>query len=48
MQKKGTMNIEETLNILEEFEFRSQNYIDVLPEYDLVMAKKLHMWGNGL
>ena len=48
MQKKGTMNIEATLNLLEEFEFRSQNYIDVLPEYDLVMAKKLHMWGNGL
>jgi len=48
MQKKGTMEIEATLNLLEEFEFRSQNYIDVLPEYDLVMAKKLHMWGNGL
>ena len=48
MQKKGTMDIEATLNILEEFEFRSQNYIDVLPEYDLVMAKKLHMWGAGL
>ncbi|MBA1438713.1 MAG: hypothetical protein FAF05_06995 [Epsilonproteobacteria bacterium] len=28
--------------------FRSPNYIDVLPQYDLVMAKKLHMWGNGL
>ena len=48
MQKKGTMDIEATLKLLEEFEFRSQNYIDVLPEYDLVMAKKLHMWGNGL
>jgi len=48
MQKKGTMDIEATLTFLEEFEFRSQNYIDVLPEYDLVMAKKLHMWGNGL
>ena len=48
MQKKGTMDIEATLSLLEEFEFRSQNYIDVLPEYDLVMAKKLHMWGNGL
>ena len=34
--------------MLEEFEFRSSNEIDVLPEYDLVMAKKLHMWGNGL
>ena len=48
MQKKSTMDIQATLEILEEFEFRSQNYIDVLPEYDLVMAKKLHMWGNGL
>jgi len=48
MQKKGSMDIEATLNMLEEFEFRSQNYIDILPEYDLVMAKKLHMWGNGL
>jgi predicted nicotinamide N-methyase len=48
MQKKGTMDIEKVLATLEEFEFRSQNYIDLLPEYDLVMAKKLHMWGNGL
>lgn len=48
MQKKGTMDIEAIKNMLEEFEFRSSNEIDVLPEYDLVMAKKMHMWGNGL
>jgi len=48
MQKKDTANVAEILNILEEYEFRSQNQIDVLDEYDLVMAKKLHMWGNGL
>ena len=48
MQKKGTMNVEAMKEMLEEFEFRSSNEIDVLPEYDLVMAKKLHMWGNGL
>jgi len=48
MQKKDTTSVEEILNILEEYEFRSQNQIDVIPEYDLVMAKKLHMWGNGL
>jgi hypothetical protein len=48
MQKKGTMDIEDTLKILEAFEFRSQNYIDISPAYDLVIAKKLHMWGNGL
>ena len=48
MQEKGTMDIEATKELLESFEFRAPNYIDVLPEYDLVMAKKMHMWGNGL
>lgn len=48
MQKKGTMDIEAMKAMLEEFEFRAPNEIDVLPEYDLVMAKKMHMWGNGL
>ena len=48
MQKKGTMDIDAMKEMLEEFEFRAPNEIDVLPEYDLVMAKKMHMWGNGL
>lgn len=48
MQKKGTMDVDAIKEILEEFEFRAANYIDVSPEYDLVMAKKMHMWGNGL
>ncbi len=48
MQEKGTMDVEATKELLEKFEFRAPNYIDVLPEYDLVMAKKMHMWGNGL
>ena len=48
MQKKGTMDIEAIKSLLEDFEFRAPNDIDVLPEYDLVMAKKMHMWGNGL
>jgi len=48
MQKKGTMDIEALKVMLEEFEFRAPNEIDVLSEYDLVMAKKMHMWGNGL
>ncbi|WP_457747247.1 hypothetical protein, partial [Sulfurimonas sp.] len=47
MEKKGTMNIEATKELLENFEFRAPNYIDILPQYDLVMAKKMHMWGNG-
>ncbi|WP_226962120.1 hypothetical protein [Sulfurimonas marina] len=49
MEKKGTMAIEETIELLDKFEFRSPNYIEnVVEGYDLVMAKKLHMWGNGL
>ncbi len=49
MEKKGVMNIEATIDMLDRFEFRSPNYIDSVVEgYDLVMAKKLHMWGNGL
>lgn len=48
MQKKDTMNVQEIKELLEEYEFRAPNYINVLPEYDLVMAKKMHMWGNGL
>ena len=48
MQKKETMDIDSVKDILEKYEFRVANYIDVLEEYDLVMAKKMHMWGNGL
>ncbi len=48
MQKKGTMDIEATKELLEKFEFRAPNEIDILEEFDLVMAKKMHMWGNGL
>ena len=48
MQEKGTMDIDAMKSLLEEYEFRAPNAIDVLDEYDLVMAKKMHMWGNGL
>ncbi len=48
MQEKGTMDIESTKELLEKFEFRVPNEINILDEYDLVMAKKMHMWGNGL
>jgi len=48
MEEKGKMDIEATKDLLETFEFRAPNSIDVLDEYDLVMAKKMHMWGNGL
>ncbi len=48
MEKKGVMDVEAIKNLLESNEFRAPNGIEVLEGYDLVMAKKMHMWGNGL
>jgi hypothetical protein len=48
LEKKGLMDIGITKEMLEEHEFRAPNAIDVLEGYDLIMAKKMHMWGNGL
>jgi len=48
MEKKGVMDVEKIKELLEEFEFRAVNDIDIVQGYDLVMAKKMHMWGNGL
>jgi hypothetical protein len=48
MEKKGRCNTQELQEKLEDFEFRAPNTIDLLDQYDLVMAKKMHMWGNGL
>jgi hypothetical protein len=46
--KKGVLDIEALKEKLELFEFRSANNIDIIKDYDLVIAKKMHMWGNGL
>ena len=48
MEKKGVMDIEVMKNMLEEFEFRAPNDIDIVDGYDLIIAKKMHMWGAGL
>lgn len=48
LEKKGVIDTKELMRTLEEFEFRASNEIDVVDGYDLVMAKKMHMWGNGL
>lgn len=48
MQEKGTMDIQVTKELLDKFEFRAPNEIDIIDEFDLIMAKKMHMWGNGL
>jgi len=48
IEKKGVMDIEAVKTMLQEYEFRAPNEIDIIDGYDLVMAKKMHMWGNGL
>lgn len=48
LEKKGVIDTKELMQVLEEFEFRVANEIDIVDGYDLVMAKKMHMWGNGL
>lgn len=48
IEKKGNTDIQELKNSLEGYEFRAANEIDIIEGYDLVMAKKMHMWGNGL
>ena len=46
--KKGSMDIEQLYADLEKAEYRAANAIDIFPDHDLVMAKKMHMWGHGL
>jgi hypothetical protein len=48
IEKKGVMDIEAVKAMLEEYEFRAPNEIDIIDGYDLIIAKKMHMWGNGL
>jgi len=48
IEKKQNNKLQEMIEILDKNDFRSTNPIEIFPQYDLVMAKKMHMWGNGL
>lgn len=48
IEPKGSMDIALVKEQLESLEFRAPNEIELLEGYDLIMAKKMHMWGNGL
>ncbi len=48
LEKKSILDIEALKNTLEEHEFRTPNHLDILDGYDIVVAKKMHMWGAGL
>lgn len=46
--KDGDADVETQKELLEKYEFRSANSMDILEGYTVVTAKKMHMWGNGL
>ena len=48
IEPKSNNNISEIIELLDICEFRVANNIDIFEDYNLIMAKKLHMWGNGL
>jgi hypothetical protein len=49
IQKHGSMNISEIESLLDQSEFRATNTImDLIDGYEVIVAKKMHMWGNGL
>lgn len=49
VQPKGSMQGSEVEALCEQSEFRAPNTISDLAEgYDVTVAKKMHMWGNGL
>jgi len=48
IEPKLNNNINEIIGLLDICEFRVANNIDIFENYNLIMAKKLHMWGNGL
>jgi hypothetical protein len=49
VQKNGSMNIAEIESLLDEVEFRAINAItDLIDGHEVIVGKKMHMWGNGL
>lgn len=48
IEPKGRCDPQALCETLERLEFRVPSIIEVLEGFDVVMAKKMHMWGNGL
>ena len=48
IEKKSVLDIDSLKKSLEEHEFRTPNHLDILEGHDIIIAKKMHMWGNGL
>jgi len=47
LEKKENSDISRMCELLDKCNFRAVNSIDIFQSYNLVMAKKLHMWGAG-
>jgi hypothetical protein len=49
VQKNGSMDIGEVEALLDKSEFRAINSImDLIKGYEVIVGKKMHMWGAGL
>lgn len=48
LEEKSNENLEEIKTLLDKTAFVAINDIDLFEEYNLITAKKLHMWGSGL
>lgn len=49
VQKKGSMDIAEVESLLDEAEFRAINAMtDLILDHEVIVGKKMHMWGKGL
>ena len=47
IEPKGNSDISSMIELLDKNNFRAANDINIFEKYNLVMAKKLHMWGAG-
>lgn len=49
VQKSGSMCIADVESLLDQVEFRAINAMsDLIEGHEVIVAKKLHMWGKGL
>lgn len=49
VQKNGSMSIAEVESLLDEVEFRAINTMsDLIDGHEVIVGKKMHMWGKGL
>ncbi|XPV68278.1 MAG: hypothetical protein ACNI25_13315 [Halarcobacter sp.] len=48
LEKKSNNNMDEVKQLLDKSSFVAINHIELFDEYNLITAKKLHMWGSGL